>query len=88
MDNTILLYKYKHSLGRLNMSNILCVTTKPPPMFMDEMKAAKAANVWMVSVGMYPPPINKSPPTAVVPEMALVTDMRGECKAGLTPHTV
>ena len=52
MDNIILLNKHKHLLGRLNMSKILCVTTKPPPMFMDEMKAAKAANVWMVSVGM------------------------------------
>lgn len=28
------------------------------------------------------------PPTAVSPEMALVTDMRGEWSAGVTPHTV
>lgn len=24
----------------------------------------------------------------LLPEMALVTDIRGECKAGVTPHTV
>ena len=28
------------------------------------------------------------PPTAVSPEMAFVTDIRGECRAGVTPHTV
>jgi hypothetical protein len=28
------------------------------------------------------------PPTAVSPEMALVTDIRGECKEGVTPQTV
>ena len=28
------------------------------------------------------------PPTAVTPEMALVTLMRGECRAGVTPQTV
>ena len=28
------------------------------------------------------------PPTAVRPEMAFVTDISGECSAGVTPHTV
>ena len=27
------------------------------------------------------------PPTAVMPDTALVTDMSGECSAGLTAHT-
>ena len=27
-------------------------------------------------------------PTAVIPEIAFVTDMSGECKAGVTPQTV
>ena len=35
-----------------------------------------------------PPPISASPPTAVIPEMAFVTDMSGECRAGTTPQTV
>jgi hypothetical protein len=34
------------------------------------------------------PPISNIPPTAVMPEMALVTDMSGEWRAGVTPHTV
>lgn len=77
-----------YSLGLLNMSNILCVTTNPPPMFTLEMKAAMAAREVMVLSGVYPPPMSSIPPTAVMPEMALVTDMRGECRAGVTPHTV
>ena len=32
--------------------------------------------------------MSSKPPTAVKPEMALVTDMRGLCRAGDTPHTV
>lgn len=32
--------------------------------------------------------MRSKPPTAVIPEIAFVTDMRGECKAGVTPHTV
>ena len=60
------------------MSNMRCVTVKPPPMLIAEMKAATLASAWGVSVGKYPPPISHSPPTAVIPEIALVTDMRGE----------
>ena len=33
-------------MGLLNMSNILCVITKPPNMLMKETKAAAAASVW------------------------------------------
>ena len=29
----------------------------------------------------------KSPPTAVIPEIALVIDIRGVCRAGETPQT-
>ena len=32
--------------------------------------------------------MSSMPPTAVRPLMALVTLMRGECSAGVTPHTV
>lgn len=32
--------------------------------------------------------MRRRPPTAVIPDMALVTDISGECKAGVTPHTV
>lgn len=38
--------------------------------------------------GKSPPPIRTMPPTAVSPEIAFVTDINGECKAGVTPQTV
>ena len=38
--------------------------------------------------GITPPPKHRRPPAAVKPEMALVTDMSGVCKAGLTDHTL
>ena len=31
--------------------------------------------------------MSSKPPAAVIPDTALVTDIRGECKAGVTPHT-
>eukprot|EP00965_Chrysotila_dentata_P098933 3272348-Pleurochrysis_carterae.AAC.2 len=34
-----------------------------------------------------PPPMVYIPPIAVIPEMALVTAISGECSAGTTPHT-
>lgn len=43
---------------------------------------------WTGVSGKYPPPISSRPPTAVMPDTALVTDMSGECRAGTTPHTV
>lgn len=57
-------------------------------MLIDEMNAAKAAIPWAVVEGYKPPPISTNPPTAVIPEMAFVTDISGECKAGTTPQTV
>ena len=40
-----------------------------------------------VVVGTMPPPMAYMPPTAVMPEMALVTAISGECSAGTTPQT-
>jgi hypothetical protein len=37
--------------------------------------------------GKYPPFMHIIPPTMIIPETAFVTDIRGECKAGLTPQT-
>lgn len=31
--------------------------------------------------------MTKNPPIPTIPEIALVTDMSGECKAGATPQT-
>lgn len=43
---------------------------------------------WEDVEGRRPPPMSTMPPTAVSPEIAFVTDIRGECSAGVTPHTV
>lgn len=67
--------------------SIFFVTRKPPVMLTAEIPVASAARVWPVLVGNKPPPIAYMPPTAVIPEMAFVTAINGECNAGATPHT-
>eukprot|EP00959_Pyramimonas_sp_CCMP1952_P069500 1450608-Pyramimonas_sp.AAC.1 len=52
-----------------------------------ETNTAVAASHWAGPSGTRPPSIMSRPPTAVMPLMALVTDIRGECSAGVTPHT-
>ena len=37
--------------------------------------------------GKYPPPKINKPPTAVIPDMAFVIDIRGVWRAGVTPQT-
>lgn len=46
-----------------------------------------ALRTWTPVDGSRPPPMRVIPPTAVMPETAFVTDMSGECSAGLTAHT-
>lgn len=65
-------------LGRLNMSNIRFVIMKPPVMLMDDTRAATAAKYCGAVWGTIPPPMSNRPPAAVIPDMALVTDIRGE----------
>jgi hypothetical protein len=72
----------------LNISNILWVTTKPPAMLTEDKRTATEANACGIEPGKYPPPKIKSPPTAVIPEIALVIDISGVCKAGETPQTL
>jgi len=69
------------------MSNILLVMIKPPVMLIDEIKVAAAASEVAVLLGIKPPPIITRPPAAVIPEIALVTDISGECRDGATPQT-
>lgn len=70
------------------MLSILWVTRKPPPILTAETRVARAAMLCGTVDGSIPPPMSIKPPTAVIPEIAFVTDMRGECKAGVTPQTV
>lgn len=46
-----------------------------------------APNACGIVCGTRPPPINNRPPTAVIPEIAFVTDISGECRACVTPQT-
>lgn len=63
------------------------VTTKPPTMLTEEIRTDKDARACGNECGKYPPPKIRRPPTAVIPEMALVIDIKGVCKAGVTPQT-
>lgn len=69
------------------MSNILFVMMKPPVILIDDTNAAVAAKYCGVVFGTIPPPMSNKPPAAVIPDTALVTDISGECRAGVTPHT-
>ena len=64
--------------GLLNISNIRLVIMNPPVMLILDTSVASAANEVAVLLGSIPPPIKTSPPAAVMPEIALVTDIRGE----------
>ncbi len=63
------------------------MTTKPPAILTEESKTAIEARAWGIECGKYPPPNIKRPPTAVIPEIALVIDIKGVCSAGETPQT-
>lgn len=52
-----------------------------------DTSVANAASEVAVLLGSNPPPIKTNPPAAVMPEIALVTDIRGEWSAGVTPQT-
>ena len=63
------------------------VTTKPPAMLIEEIKTDSDASACGNDPGKYPPPKIKRPPTAVIPDIAFVIDIRGVCRAGVTPQT-
>ena len=60
---------------------------KPPAMLTEEINTDKEAKACGNECGKYPPPKINNPPTAVIPEIALVIDIKGVCRAGVTPHT-
>ena len=64
--------------GLLNMSSMRLVIMNPPVMLILDTSVASAANEVAVLLGNTPPPIKTNPPAAVMPEIALVTDIRGE----------
>mmetsp|Transcript_54734 Transcript_54734/g.155709 ORF Transcript_54734/g.155709 Transcript_54734/m.155709 type:complete len:202 (-) Transcript_54734:1117-1722(-) len=62
-----------------------CVTTKPPRMFTADTAVATAPRP--LAIGSCAPAKRCMPPITVMPEIALVTDMRGVCRAWATPQT-
>lgn len=60
---------------------------KPPKMLTAESVTAAAPSISPEVDGRMPPPMIAPPPSAVVPEIAFVTAISGECSAGATPHT-
>ena len=64
------------------------VRINPPTMLTDDMTTAAKPRACGTLPGSTPPPQMIMPPAAVMPEIAFVTDMRGEWRAGATPQTV
>ena len=65
------------------MFNIRCVTTKPPITLMLAKNTPKRASPEPTST--IPPDLSSSiAPMTMIPEMALVTDIRGVCSDGAT----
>lgn len=56
-------------------------------MFNDAMATLTALNNPGKLAGTNPPFIHIIPPTIIIPDTALVTDINGECNAGVTPQT-
>eukprot|EP00982_Pelagococcus_subviridis_P009672 30937-Pelagococcus_subviridis.AAC.30 len=69
------------------MSSIRPVMKNPPAMFTALIATAAAAAVAATVSGRSPPRMSSSAPIAVIPEIAFVTDISGECSAALTPLT-
>jgi hypothetical protein len=68
-----------------NIANILWVTINPPKMLMEASTTAK--NPKVVEIPPMLGPAARRAPTIMTLEIALVTDIRGECKAGVTFQT-
>lgn len=64
-------------MALLNISSILLVTMKPPQILIADTNTAAEAKNYGIVCGVYPPPKRSRPPTAVIPEMALVIDISG-----------
>mmetsp|Transcript_45483 Transcript_45483/g.128661 ORF Transcript_45483/g.128661 Transcript_45483/m.128661 type:complete len:256 (-) Transcript_45483:1457-2224(-) len=82
---TAYIAEWSFSPGLLKRSSMRLETRKPPKMLIDDTATAPYAKPCPTA----PPPVptTSKPPTAVKPEIAFVTDIRGVCRACTTPHT-
>ena len=65
------------------MASMRSVTAKPPKMFTEASTTAKNAN----TAAAPPASVAIKAPTMITELIALVTDMRGVCRAGVTDQT-
>ncbi len=71
------------------MPSMRWVTRKPPKMLTEAITRARKPNTLAspLPAMIRATPAASSAPTTITEEMALVTDMRGVCSAGVTLHT-
>ena len=65
------------------MASIRSVTAKPPKMFTEASVTARKPK----NAATPPVPVAIRAPTMITLEIALVTDIRGVCRAGVTDQT-
>jgi len=75
-----------HPLYSWNMANIRYVMKKPPKMLMQARKVAIAPQTEAIE-GLVTLVRESIPPTAMIPEIALVTLIRGVWREGVTDQT-
>jgi hypothetical protein len=73
----------------LYIASILCVTKNPPKIFIAARDIAKNPKILEVLKKLSELPANPAmiAPTIITEEIALVTDIKGVCKEGVTLHT-
>src|SRR5499427_2340827 len=73
----------------LYMPSMRCVTRKPPKMLTDAIVSARQPKILasrLPAAARVTPTASRAP-TTITEEMALVTDISGVCRAGVTLHT-
>src|SRR5437868_8430914 len=73
----------------LYMPSMRWVTRKPPKMFTEAITRARKPKILasMLPAATSATPTASNAPTTITEEMALVTDISGVCRAGVTLHT-
>ena len=71
------------------MASILCVTKKPPKIFIAAKEIAKNPKILELLKTLSDLPANPAiiAPTMMTDDIAFVTDIKGVCNEGVTLHT-
>src|SRR3974377_2439600 len=80
---------HRHLVFFLYIASMRWVTRKPPKMFTQaKISAIKPKpRAQPLPLETSPTPTASSAPTTITDEIALVTDIKGVCSAGVTDHT-